>query len=453
MKLTPEIDQLQDYLLDVASKDEARQIEARLLQEPALADLLIRLAADEVTLKDWSETPTGIVSPLHASRRQIPPAEETRRMSRWVIGIIICGCTVLALIVLAVTGMVRPEQLPDASSPSVVEVGRIGESRGDVRIVLPSGITRPARAGNTLHSDQEIRTGPNSLVAVHHEDGGIAEIGAESTIRFTTWNRQANRHRSQPRLELDSGRVFITRAGQTDAGFFAVRTPHVDVHRAGSQFRVTVTDRETRIDAHQGDVGLLRRRDRRRIDCRAGQFVAVHHRGDVVSHRLPARRRQTIELQPIADSYVTVNHPRQSFGVEHKLLAGESHTSFLQFRLPRAAIRKAVLVLTVRRGQSKGWITLAQPSGWSEKNITGRHHPGISSDSIAEFQPVHGLVRIAIKPHRLRAGLVTICVRSKARWPIEFSSREAKRGKPVLILTIEHRDRFPHDHQPHAREK
>jgi len=132
----------------------------------------------------------------------------------------------------------------------------------------------PLDATHVVWSDEELRTGASSRVALDIEGGPALRIDEHSSIAFT----------APGRLALRRGAVYVDSRGSGDA--LAIDTPFGEVTHLGTRYlarlepgtlRVAVRDGRVRVDAHAGEQLVA-----------AGELLTLPERGAPVRRELAA---------------------------------------------------------------------------------------------------------------------------------------------------------------------
>jgi hypothetical protein len=154
-----------------------------------------------------------------------------------------------------------------------------------------------------------------------------------------------------------------------------------------------------------------------------------------------------LTFPPVADTYVDANSPTQPFGTVAllRLDASPIRQTFLRFTVSGVGsqpVTRAVVRLTVGSaigavsdsGGSMHWIT---DDSWSEASTTYDNRPAIDGPALFTQGPVgHQEVDFDVTAAVTGDGTYNFALDSASTDGVDYQSREAATGQPVLVLTL-----------------
>jgi hypothetical protein len=163
----------------------------------------------------------------------------------------------------------------------------------------------------------------------------------------------------------------------------------------------------------------------------------------------PAVADEEIHIAPAADVFVRASRPTRNFSRRRRLpvAAGrEEQPSYLPFPIPDLGTRQiteALLRLHVgaarrRRGAVGGAIHLAGNTPWNEHELTFATRPGVAPSALATIGPVarRDVVDVPVTGVVLPSTDVTFALVGIGSQRVWYRSREARRGRPELVLRV-----------------
>ena len=147
----------------------------------------------------------------------------------------------------------------------------------------------------------------------------------------------------------------------------------------------------------------------------------------------------------VADASIRRAHPRRNYGRSKRLRAdARPRESFLvKFAVSGIAGRKvkgAKLRLYVADGSSSGGIVRRVSSRWKESRVTWRRAPAVvgASRAVRKRAVKRGrYVEFDVSRIVSKDGRYSVRVSSRARDRVAYNSRDAKRNRPQLVVTLD----------------
>ena len=160
-------------------------------------------------------------------------------------------------------------------------------------IITASGVIMPARAGQRLFADQELRTGgEGSFAVVKYEDKTRLELSPDTLIRLLGEDQPATKNKRirAKKLLLNEG-VLAAEVVEQPTGYpMILTTPQAILEVRESTFSSSSTNEATRIELDEGRIQFTRRSDGRSIEVANGYYaVAAAPAEPFASHALPGR--------------------------------------------------------------------------------------------------------------------------------------------------------------------
>jgi len=278
MARTPDDDLLQSYLDGELTAPQAAALEARLLREPPLADLLITLSREETIVSEWAKA--DVISA--AMDRQPAAALPTprHRVRRWLAaGILVAGTAALVAIVTLADFLPTPP-------PAGPVYAQLEDVQGDVYVVSENGGQGViAQSGQALRQGQTIRTGEGSFAVVAFPDSGKIEVSTDTTIRLLDSPIEVADQGMQVFLEAGTVAADSRRSPQRP---MVLSTPHAETRLAESRASISSAARGTRIEQERGQVQVKRKGDSQPMAIPAGWFALA-----------PANASEQLAKQPM----------------------------------------------------------------------------------------------------------------------------------------------------------
>ncbi len=139
---------------------------------------------------------------------------------------------------------------------------RVSKSSGDVWIT-PSGAQAAALTSEAvLNPGDTVRTGPNGRVLLVRGSESIL-VTANSVVGISATNKE-----ELSTTILQQAGTILLEVEKRDVKHFEVSTPYLAAVVKGTQFRVSVSNRESRVDVLRGQVEVT--------DFKTGQYALVH---------------------------------------------------------------------------------------------------------------------------------------------------------------------------------
>ena len=153
---------------------------------------------------------------------------------------------------------------------------------------------------------------------------------------------------------------------------------------------------------------------------------------------------ETIVLAPVADAYVRADARKEHFGSSPRFAAQggrRARRAYLRFQVslpPAVTVRRAKLRLYTLSGDRGAGVTLraAGHDFWSESALTWRTQPkmGAVVDRKRIYRD-HAWIALDATPIAREGGTVTVVLTTTGRSWHGFRSREARNGRPQLVIT------------------
>jgi hypothetical protein len=148
-----------------------------------------------------------------------------------------------------------------ASQATAEEVWRVSKSSGEVAVTSPGGEQAPLIAGAMLKPGDNVRTGQNGRVLLMRGEESIL-VSPNSSIGIPAVKKDG----LQTTIIQQSGSILLE-VEKKNVQHFQVETPYLAAVVKGTQFRVTVGNKESRVDVLRGQVEVA--------DFKTGQFAMV----------------------------------------------------------------------------------------------------------------------------------------------------------------------------------
>lgn len=156
---------------------------------------------------------------------------------------------------------------------------------------------------------------------------------------------------------------------------------------------------------------------------------------------------QTVDLLPVADTFVREDHPTRNYGSSTHLESdGDTKAiSYIKFDLRPFAgklLKNAQLSLTVTNPSKQShYIYLLNNAAWEESTLTYATRIEPKNTPIASIPPSDKGKKITINftsvLNNYLGEIITLAITSSSSDGMDFSSKEASSGKPLLSLSID----------------
>ena len=382
-------DLLLSFLDRTLSPEETASVEQRLRREPALAELLIEIACDEVVMLGWAHARRDYGGPGFGRRHRNQIGAERNNQPSAAQG---------------VSGVEVPATLP--AKPPAAARGRTALYRENIVIGLAvvvsvtvcwfifrsveagvaqltavsgnvtistNGHSQPAELHADIPADSVVRVGGSSTATLKLADGTTLECLENTEIELPLG--------PDPDIRCRSGRVTAVVKLRGRAGAFLLDTPQSRIQVTGTRFDVDVTELRTRLDLHAGKVRLTQSVDDQALDLQPGQFAVARSFAEPLQ-ALPAGTTEPLVLLPVADAFIFEMQQDRNFGQDPKLQIGQGNATYLKFDIPTGtSIEQAELViypLNPRRLAESVDDTVGvfvTEMDWDEDSITVRERP------------------------------------------------------------------------------
>ena len=268
---SPEIDQLMKrYVEDRTSlaPDELDQLIDALRAQPALAvevhtqllldDLLAqKLAVDRRNflaqvgqrIGDFEQGEEEIYSQV-SELRALAEAElverPARKNSSWIVALISVVAASFAI------GAFFLQQYLPVSSREVADVREIsGEA-----FTTSGGVRQPLQGGEKLSTGTSLEVAAGGSVRIEYRDKTVVQFG--SATMATQFELIADRKSLAKFVRLNQGEALANVVPQRDIGPMTFQTPQARAEVIGTQFRLLVSPKDTRLDVTEGKVNFYR---------------------------------------------------------------------------------------------------------------------------------------------------------------------------------------------------
>ena len=148
-----------------------------------------------------------------------------------------------------------------APQVSAEEVWRVSKASGEVSVTSTAGDQAPLIAGATLKPGDNVKTGQNGRVLLMRGEESIL-VSPNSSIGVPVAKKGAPQNGVRTTIIQQSGSILLDVEKH-----FQVETPYLAAVVKGTQFRVTVGGKESRVDVLRGQVEVA--------DFKTGQFAMV----------------------------------------------------------------------------------------------------------------------------------------------------------------------------------
>jgi len=161
-----------------------------------------------------------------------------------------------------------------SSMAHAVGIGTITDVVNQAYRTPPGGSELPAGVNDSVVTDEALRTGENSAVAVRFVDGSELSIDAGSEVVLSDYVFDNGNGASSGTIELNSGLFHFNSNGAADSGI-ELQTPVATIGIRGTEFLVTVAKDATVVDIVDGEVEVFSRIGGKSIRCVGGQSALV----------------------------------------------------------------------------------------------------------------------------------------------------------------------------------
>lgn len=296
---SPDADLLQAYLDGRLASAEVMALNERLLREPALADALVSLAREEAILSEWARSArvaestavekraVSALLPAAVIARPTFPSWPQFAHPRRAAALLVATAAAFLITVLAIS----LKQHGKIGEPAFL--ANLEEVQGNVFIVTPTGLSIPARQGQRLFAEQELRTsGEGSFAVIQYEDRTRLEMSPDTLIRLlgeAAPGTKQKRGRGK-KVFLNEG-VLAAEVVEQPEGFpMVVTTPHAVLEVRESTFSSSSAKDATRIELDGGRLQFTRRSDGKSIEVATGSYAVASAPAEAFApHPLPVR--------------------------------------------------------------------------------------------------------------------------------------------------------------------
>lgn len=175
---------------------------------------------------------------------------------------------------------VRKPATPRPTLPSRVQVATLRSIRGSAMLIEDARRT-PIRAGQSVAVGQGVATGEqDSRVILSLNDGTEIALGPKTLLRTITTAEEGKD------LAIASGTVEAEIAPQPAGRPLTFTTPHAQARVLGTRLRLDISGETTHLEVTKGRVRLIRSRDGRFVDVRAGYYAVAGEGVPLVARRL-----------------------------------------------------------------------------------------------------------------------------------------------------------------------
>jgi len=153
-------------------------------------------------------------------------------------------------------------------------IGTITEVVNEAFHTPPGAAEIPAKVDDVLVTDETLRTGENSAIAVRFVDGSELSVEAASEVVLSDYVFDSQTTASSGVIELNNGLFHYNSNNTADSGI-TLQTPVATIGIRGTEFLVTVADDATVVDIVDGAVEVMPRGGGKPITCEGGQSILV----------------------------------------------------------------------------------------------------------------------------------------------------------------------------------
>jgi hypothetical protein len=247
------------YLHGELSTEAASAVEARLRNEPALADELITLAREDVILSEWAHdvaantAPKAAVTPASmpaVGRRQRSSRRRARRpvvrAARVPWGMLAAASVLIVAAIALLHGHGNKDEV----------VARLEHAERDA-VIARAGREIAAADGEALFGDDELRSAAGTTLSVLYADGTRLDIGVrdeKASAKTTVVLQPHDRRGDGKAIFLKEGTLSADVAKQPVGRPLTIATPHAEATVLGTKLSVTVEKDSDRLDVTEGSV-------------------------------------------------------------------------------------------------------------------------------------------------------------------------------------------------------
>lgn len=160
------------------------------------------------------------------------------------------------------------------SAAQAVGIGTITEVVNEAYHTPPGGAEIPAKVDDSLVTDETLRTGEESSIAVRFVDGSELSVEAGSEVILSDYVFDTQTAASSGVIELNDGLFHFNSNDTVDSGV-TLQTPIATIGIRGTEFLVTVAKDVTVVDIVDGEVEVMPRLGGKAARCVGGQSALV----------------------------------------------------------------------------------------------------------------------------------------------------------------------------------
>jgi len=196
----------------------------------------------------------------------------------------------------------EPKEKGPAADATVAGMAVVVErADGTVSVQGTSG-KRPARAGESLRTGEGLETSGAGRAVVKFADATRMEVGPDTAIAEVSADRGK-------RMVLSKGTLTATVTRQARGESMVFRTPHGEATVLGTTLRLSVEERQTRLDVIEGKVRLTRT-DGKAVEVSGGHFAVAAVGVELRAAALPvAVFTEDFEKSLLTGWQLPVSHP------------------------------------------------------------------------------------------------------------------------------------------------
>ncbi len=211
--------------------------------------------------------------PRRHGRRSVQRLPRRRRRPWLRYGLIPLGAAAALFVIVYAISPGRTMQAGKAVTATVAEVrGEVTRTRG--------GKPTPVRKDDAIRPGATLEIPQDGHLRLRYLDGTTVALGADTQLMVV-------KHATAKRLKLVHGELEAEVAEQAPDAPMTVATPGAEVRVLGTQFKLVVKKKSTRLEVTKGTVRLTRIQDRKSVDVAAGQYVvAARTRGPITIRSL-----------------------------------------------------------------------------------------------------------------------------------------------------------------------
>lgn len=160
------------------------------------------------------------------------------------------------------------------SAVQAAGIGTITEVVNEAFRTPPGGTETPAKVEDSLVTDEALRTGESSALAVRFVDGSELSVEAGSELVLSDYVFDDQSGSSSGVIELNNGLFHFDSNSTADSGI-VLQTPVATIGIRGTEFLVTVAKDITVVDIVDGEVEVMPRLGGKAARCVGGQSALV----------------------------------------------------------------------------------------------------------------------------------------------------------------------------------